>query len=165
MERDPYRRKHAYSANADRVRGSGTLFNGDASGGIFTIQGETSNSGSLGTNELAIVNGTGSLIDANVFNGERGLTLNVDPRTIGGLINLGTMRASNGGILLLNGNGGGAFDNSAGTIEALDGSQVQLANGASITGGILSTSGTGTFLNLNTTTLTNLTNRGRFRCQ
>ena len=38
--------------NAARVRGTGTLFNGGTGGEAFTIQGETSNSGSLGTNEL-----------------------------------------------------------------------------------------------------------------
>ena len=45
------------------------------------------------------------------------------------------MQASNGGILLLNGNGGGGFDNTEGTISALEGSQVQFSNGAAITGG------------------------------
>ena len=60
--------------NADRVRGTGTLFNGGANGGTFTIQGETSNSGSLGTNELGIVNRSGGLIDANVFNGTSALS-------------------------------------------------------------------------------------------
>lgn len=148
--------------NADRVRGTGMLFNGGASGEIFIIQGETSNSGSLGTNELAIVNRSGGIIDANVSAGETGLSLNVDPRATDGLINQGIMRASLGGILLLNGNGGGAFDNTAGTIEALDASEVQLTNGASVTGGILSTTGTGIIRNLNTTTLTTLTNAGAF---
>ena len=148
--------------NADRVRGTGTLFNGGPNGEAFTIQGETSNSGSLGTDELAIVNRSGGLIDANMFNDDGGLILNVDPRATDGLINQGIMRASQGGILLLNGNGGGAFDNTAGTIEALDGSQVQLTNGASVTGGLLSTTGTGTILNLNTATLTTLTNAGSF---
>ena len=51
------------------------------------------------------------------------------------------MEASNGGFLLLNGNGGGGFDNTGGTISALDGSQVQLTNGAAITGGTLTTVG------------------------
>ena len=98
------------------------------------------------------------MIDANIFNGTVGLSLNVDPRDIDGLINLGTMRASNGGILLLNGFGGGAFANTGGTISALDGSQVQLTDAASITGGVLSTSGTGTIHNLSAATLASLTN-------
>ena len=148
--------------NAARVRGTGTLFNGGSSGEAFTIQGETSNSGSIGTNELAIVNRSGGLIDANVFNGTVGLALVVDPRTIDGLINLGVMRASGGGILLFTGNGGGAFTNTGGTISALTGSEVQLTTGASITGGTLSTVGTGVLRNLNTATLTSLTNAGTF---
>jgi hypothetical protein len=81
--------------NAARVRGTGTLFVGGTDGGTYTIQGETSNSGSLGTNELAIVVRSGGLIDANVFN----LALVVDPGAAGGLMNLGLMRASAGGIL------------------------------------------------------------------
>ena len=148
--------------NAARVRGTGTLFNGGSSGEAFTIQGETSNSGSIGTNELAIVNRSGGLIDANVFNGTVGLALVVDPRTIDGLINLGVMRASGGGILLFTGNGGGGFTNTGGTISALTGSEVQLTSGASIIGGTLNTVGTGVLRNLNTATLTSLTNAGTF---
>ncbi len=140
-------------SNADRVRGSGILTNAGN-----TIQGETSNSGSLGNNEIGIVNQTGGVIDANV----PGLPLNVDPNSDPGLTNTGVMQASNGGILLLNGNGGGGFNNVGGTITALDGSQVQLANGAVITGGILSSVGTGAVHNVNTATLVSLTNSGTF---
>ena len=43
----------------------------------------------------------------------------------------------------LTGNGGGAFDNTSGTIEAQNGSTVRLVSGAAITGGTLTTSGTG----------------------
>ena len=138
--------------NAARLRGSGTL-----SLVQQTVQGETSNSGSLGTNEIGINVGTGGLIDANVS----GLILNVDPGAADGLTNAGLMRASNGGILLLNGNGGGGFQNNA-TISALTGSEVQLANGATITGGTLTTAGTGLFRTLNTGTLVSLTNAGNF---
>ncbi len=89
--------------NAARVRGTGTLFNGGAEGEAFTIQGETSNSGSLGTNELGIVNRSGGLINANVA----GLFLLVDPNATSGLTNTGIMQASAGGLLRLTGNGGG----------------------------------------------------------
>ena len=140
-------------SNADRVRGSGILTNAGN-----TIQGETSNSGSLGNNEIGIVNQTGGVIDANV----PGLPLNVDPNSEPGLTNTGIMQASNGGILLLNGNGGGGFNNVGGTITALDGSQVQFVNGAVITGGILSSFGTGAIHNVNTATLVSLTNAGTF---
>ena len=143
--------------NAARVSGTGTLFNGGAGGEAFTIQGETNNSGSLGVNQLTIVNRAGGLIDANVLN----LALEVDPGAAG-LMNLGLMRASNGGILFLTGNGGGTFDNSGGVIQALNGSQVQLGSGASVTGGTLATAGSGTIRNLNNATLNSLTNSGAF---
>ena len=96
--------------NADRILGSGILTNFNN-----TIEGET-HSGSLGNNGIGIVNQSGGLINANVS----GLTLNVDPDSTDGLVNQGTMEASNGGILLLNGNGGGSFTNS-GTIVASGG--------------------------------------------
>ena len=96
--------------NADRILGSGILTNFNN-----TIEGET-HSGSLGNNGIGIVNQAGGLINANVS----GLTLNVDPDSTDGLVNQGTMEASNGGILLLNGNGGGSFTNS-GTIVASGG--------------------------------------------
>ncbi len=145
--------------DAARIRGGGTLFIGGSGGEAFTIQGEANNSGSgLGANELTVVNRSGGLVDANVATN----TLNVDPGS-GGLTNQGVLRASNGGFLLLNGNGGGAFSNTGGTISALDGSEVQLTNGASITGGILNTVGTGLIRTLNSASLTDLTNAGALR--
>ena len=140
-------------SNADRVRGSGILTNVDN-----TIQGETSNSGSLGTNEIGIINQAGGSILANVS----GLILNVDPDGTDGLINHGTMNASNGGILQLNGSGGGAFTNTGATISALAGSELRLTNGVSITGGTLSAVGTGFIHSLNTVTLNSLTLSGSF---
>ncbi len=145
--------------NAARVRGAGTLFIGGSAGEAFTIQGEANNSGSgLGANELTVVVRSGGLVDANVQAG----VLNVDPGS-GGLTNQGLMRASNGGLLLLNGNGGGGFDNSSGIISALNGSEVQLSNGVTISGGVLQTSGTGFFRTLNSAILSGLTNAGDFR--
>ena len=139
--------------NADRIRGSGTFI---IAGG--TIDGSTNTSGSFGNNEIGIVNQSGGVIDANV----PGLSLNVDPNSGLGLANTGVMQASNGGLLLLNGNGGGGVNNAGGTITALDGSQVQLINGIVISGGTLTTTGTGTINNLNTATLILLTNAGSF---
>ena len=122
-----------------------------------TIQGETNNSGSLGRNEIGIVNGAGGLIDANV----NGLFLLVDPDAANGLINLGIMQASNGGLLRL---GGGAFNNSGGVIQALNGSEVQILGGTSFMGGTLNTSVTGVIRTLgNSATFANLTNAGVFR--
>ena len=78
------------------------------------------------------------------------------------MINQGTIEASNGGILLLNGNGGGGVDNTGGMILALDGSTVQLTAGIVITGGTLNTIGSGTIHNISTATLDSLTNSGTF---
>jgi hypothetical protein len=96
---------------ADRIRGTGIFTNAGT-----TIEGETSNSGSLGADEIGIVNQAGGVISANVS----GLTLIVDPNAADGLVNQGTMQAVNGGNLLLSGNGGGIFINS-GTIKASGG--------------------------------------------
>ncbi len=139
--------------NADRVRGSGILTNAGN-----TIQGETSNSGSLGNNEIGIINQAGGLIDANVA----GLFLLVDPDSSDGLTNTGIMQASGGGLLRLTGNGSGDFNNSGGLIQALDGSEVQLTGGATINGGTLTTSGSGVIRNLGTATLNDVTNSGAF---
>ena len=59
------------------------------------------------------------------------------------------MQASNGGVLLLVGAGGGVFNNTGGMIRALDGSEVRLATGAEITGGTLASAGTGMIRILN----------------
>ena len=67
-------------ANADRIRGSGILTNAGN-----TIQGETSNSGSLGNNEIGISQPGRRPIDANVA----GLFLIVDPNSNDGLTNQG----------------------------------------------------------------------------
>ena len=113
--------------NADRIRGSGTFTNVDN-----TIQGETSNSSSsFGLNEIGIVNQVAGVIDANVS----GLGLDLDPNAAVGLTNQGILRASNGGILRLSGNGGGGFNNS-GTIEARSGGAVQFQ------GAVVTSSGT-----------------------
>ncbi len=96
---------------ADRIRGTGIFTNAGT-----TIEGETSNAGSLGADEIGIVNQAGGVISANVS----GLTLIVDPNATDGLVNQGTMQAINGGNLLLSGNGGGTFTNS-GTIKASGG--------------------------------------------
>ena len=139
--------------NYDRVYGSGILTNVDN-----TIQGYTNNTSySLGLDQIGIINQAAGVIDANVA----GLTLFVNPNAANGLVNQGVMRASNGGILYLDGGGGGGFTNN-GTIIALDGSQVQLVNGAVITGGLFTTAGTGVIETVNNSTLVSLTNAGAF---
>ena len=135
--------------SADRIRGGGTLTNNS------TIQGETS-SGSIGANELSVTNSASGLINANVS----GASLIVDPVAgTGTFINAGNLRASGGGILQLTGSGGGTFNNAGGTIQAQNASSVALVGSVSVTGGTLTTAGTGT-INTTNATLVGLTNAG-----
>jgi hypothetical protein len=108
-----------------RVLGSGRLTNGIA----HRIEGR----GSLGTNAIAITNN--GLVTANIS----GATLWVDPaNTADAFVNTGTLRAENGGILNLTGNGFGAFTNTGALIEATGASSVvQLLTGVNITGGTI----------------------------
>ncbi|MCP3999373.1 MAG: hypothetical protein GY727_00460, partial [Gammaproteobacteria bacterium] len=102
--------------------------------------------GQLGVNLMALTNhGT---VDANL----NGVTMTVDPNA-SGAINTGTMQASNGGTLTLK---TADYTNTGGTIQALDGSLVELS-GASITDGILHTAGTGVIRNVNSATLEDVT--------
>jgi hypothetical protein len=57
-----------------------------------------------------------------------------------GVVNTGTLRATDGATMRL---AGGSFDNTGGVIEALNGSLIELHDGASITGGQLRSVGTG----------------------
>ncbi len=134
--------------SANRIAGNGTLVNT----ATHTIEG----GGNIGANVIGI-NNLG-LIRANVA----GNTMTIDPSAAGGLINTGTMRAENGGTLLLTGTGGGSFDNTGGSISALAGSSVRMTASLDITGGTLSTAGDGS-LSVDggqTVFLTNLTNAG-----
>ncbi|WP_375392976.1 beta strand repeat-containing protein, partial [uncultured Sphingomonas sp.] len=117
-----------------------------------TVQGR----GEVGFDQTYVVNN--GLITANVSGG----TLYVDPYTgSGGIsgaqltptaeansvwVNNGTMQATNGGQLHVN---GGRYDNSAGTIRALAGSTVYLDNDARIIGGTLSSTGSGQLFSTN----------------
>ena len=94
--------------------------------------------GNVGGNTMSFVNQSKGLIDANQLD----LILNVDPDA-SGFVNDGTMQASNGGILRIDGFGGGTFDNTNGTIQALAGSELQLAANATIIGGIVRSEGDG----------------------
>ena len=120
-----------------------------------TIEGE----GRFGQNAIAVVNN--GLIDANVDGG----SLTLDPvASAFAFDNNATLRASNGGTLVLTGNGGGEFDNAGGTIEALADSEVQLTTNASVTGGTLDTVGNGVIRNNanQIAFLADLTNAGNF---
>ena len=123
-----------------------------------TIQGR----GAIGFDRLEVSNG--GLIDANDSTG----SLNLDPRATGlQFTNTGTMRASNGGQLTLDGTNGGQFLNTGGRIEAQNGSTVRLQSVASVVGGDLESFGTGTFVvgpNQNAE-LSNLRFNGNFRVE
>ncbi|HEX8680387.1 MAG TPA: hypothetical protein VF683_10530, partial [Chthoniobacterales bacterium] len=133
-----------------------------AGNGIFTNQSTVQGEGFVGANELTIVNQAGGVIQANVSG--RGLVL--DPvNGTGTFANQGLLRAINGGVLQLTGNGGGTFNNAGGTIRAEAGSEVQLFNSATVTGGTLATTGADALLrtlNGHTVTLDNLTIAGTY---
>ncbi len=118
--------------SAARFVGPGALINVDN-----TIQGDTSG-GSLGFKQLTVVNQAAGLIVATATNNAH---LILEPGA-GGMSNAGTLRATGGGTLDFNGDGTGVFTNT-GLIEALDKSAVLLRGGATLSGGLLSTAGTG----------------------
>ena len=139
---------------AARILGAGTLINVDN-----LIQGDTSGA-NLGYDEIAIVNQAAGVIDATAANGA---ALVLDPGA-GNLTNAGTLMASGGGTLVLSGYDVGVFTNT-GVIEALDKSQVQLAGGAMLSGGVLSTTGSGTILETGGATISDLTLQGTLDVQ
>ena len=121
-----------------------------------TIQGQ----GDIGNNGIAITNqGT---INANLS----GKTLTIDPANVtNAFINSGTLEASNGGTLVLSGNGGGSFSSTAGSfVKALDLSEVQLDGNVALATTTLSTTGSGVIRVVagQTASLTNVTNQGTF---
>lgn len=81
--------------------------------------------------------------------------LTVDPNVLG-VVNRGTLRAAAGGTLVLD---AGTFTNTGGVVEALDGSEVQLLQGAVIAGGEVRSSDGGVVLPAGGT-LTNVTTSG-----
>lgn len=135
---------------SSRISGAGAIFaNVDN-----TIQGQ----GGVGLGTIGLVNN--SLINANVPSATLAVQSNAQ-----GVTNTGTMQASNGGTLqLVAGFVSTPFNNTGGTIQALSGSTVNMA-GYTLTGGTLSTSGTGVFtiVPANNTILNNLTNAGTYQ--
>jgi hypothetical protein len=104
-----------------------------------TIQG----SGQIGVNQTTIVNN--GIIDANT---SAGMTISAGA---GGFTNNNIVEA-NDALLTLE----GSYTNTAATIQALTGGEVEFA-GATVTGGTLSSSGTGLIDFANTNTLSNVT--------
>ena len=114
---------------------------GDADGVLTNVDNTIQGKGQIGANRMNMINQ--SLINANDNTGS--ITLN--PRSTGDqFVNQGTLRASNGGALVLHGQSGGAFFNTGGVIEALDGSTVRLMSVANVTGGEMNASGSGHFV-------------------
>ncbi len=153
-----------YAPAATILSGTGTLVlsstNGQYTGNVDAAGGLTNNETITGAGQIDsgifINNGT---INANVS----GQTLLLDAFAAG-TSNTRIMEASGGGTLLFNGS---TWTNTGGTIEALTGSSVNLENSVSITGGTLTSSGTGS-INLLAGSfgyLTGLTNSGTFNAQ
>ncbi|MFZ0309907.1 MAG: hypothetical protein WAL89_17165, partial [Candidatus Sulfotelmatobacter sp.] len=152
-----------YAPAATILTGTGTLVLGstnnqytgnvDGAGGLTNDETITG-AGSINSG-IFVNNGT---INANVS----GQVLEIDALASG--TNTKTMEATNGGTLQLN---GVTFTNTGGTISAATGSAVELVNSTSITGGTLTTSGTGQiFLNNGSFGyLTGLTNSGTINAQ
>jgi hypothetical protein len=99
--------------------------------------------GNLASNNMHFTNATAGVVNANV----NGRVLFVDPISVTGpdMINDGLMTASNGGVLQFHGQFGGGITNT-GVISAQNGSNVQLLGTIGISGGTISTGGTGTIL-------------------
>jgi fibronectin-binding autotransporter adhesin len=101
-----------------------------------------------------------SLIDANVSGAQIELAGGIS------ITNTGTIQASNGGRLLLQGSSLGVpFNNSGGTIQALTGSTV-MVDAFAITGGTLASTGSGlfsTFAGSGNPSLSNLTNHADYQ--
>jgi fibronectin-binding autotransporter adhesin len=140
------------------LAGTGTMILGSngpnfiGGGGTLTNQILIEGTGTVGNGTLTLDNA--ATIDANVS----GRTLLVNPA--GTVTNTGTLEATNSGFLELQNS---TYNNTGGIITAAAGSTV-LLNSATITGGTISTSGTGVVETTlgGTATLNSLTNSGNF---
>ncbi len=80
----------------------------------------------------------------------------------GGLTNAGTLQASGGGTLNLIGGLSPPLNNTGGTIQALAGSFVHF-DGYNLSGGTLTTNGTGLLQSISSSSFSNFTNNGTFQ--
>lgn len=141
------------------LSGSGTVnlidpnakfWGASGTGSGLIIQQPVSGQGYLGFSTLGITNQ--SKISAS------GGTLTIQPNSATGLTNTGTMEATSGTTLdLIAGFSTTPFNNTGGTIEALDGGKVQL-NAGTFTGGTFTTTGTGSIQTLSV--MNSITNSG-----
>ena len=118
--------------------GAGNFFRGWSSGSTLTVQQPMSGGGSFGDSNVTITNQ--SIITAN--NPAANLVLSGNPA-----VNAGVLQASGGATLEIE----NTVNNTGGTITAQDGSTVLLDASGTISGGILTTSGTGAFSSQNAT--------------
>ena len=118
---------------------------------LINVDNTISGGASLGAGDLALTNH--ALIDANATG-----TLQIYPNA-GGVINTGTMQASDGGTLKLYGEN---CVNTGAVIQALDGSEVMLDD-VSVTEGTVSTSGTGIVTIHHQTILQDVQNTGNMQ--
>jgi hypothetical protein len=166
-----------FNASSATITGTGTLTLGNAAGtGIGVIDVGSSDTGTLTiasgtiTGNGNIGNGTLTLVNKGTINANGQITsgtLTVQPGS-GAMTNSGTMEATNGGTLILE----GTFNNSGGTIAALDESAatvdptVQLTAGTVINGGTLTTtavgSNSGIIEGTGAVTLNGITNTGTY---
>jgi hypothetical protein len=159
-------------SNSLTLSGSGTIdltsTNGQYSGNIYgtsgavlTTSSNIAGAGTVGNGELNFINS--GTINANLS----GQNLNVNPDTCATCTNTntGTLEATGGGTLTLT--NGTWTQTGAGKITAGTGSTVLLGSNVSITGGTLSTAGTGVIYDAanNDIFLTNVTNTGNFTLQ
>ncbi|MGI4880222.1 MAG: choice-of-anchor D domain-containing protein [Janthinobacterium lividum] len=132
---------------------------GDGGGGFIFGSGQTlRGSGDLGVNQAVLTNNglisadvatRGIDVDAAGGNGGVGAGTGVGTGTVAGMYNSGTMQATGGGTLSIE---GGLYENSvSGVIQALAGSIVSLNGDARIVGGTLKSVGTGAINASNTT--------------
>ncbi len=112
---------------------------GALSGILNNVDNVIEGNGQIGFNRLAVING--GTINAN----SAGQTLTLDPRNSDAeFTNNGTLRASDGGELVLSG-GTGRFLNTAGLIDADDASTVRIS-GSTVVGGSLQSTAAGRFV-------------------
>ena len=126
-----------------------------STGATLTIDQGISGVGNIGNGQLVLVNN--NTINANVS----GDTLILQPDASVAATNNKTLEATNGSTLELL---GGSWTNTTGTISAAAGSTVVLTDSVSITGGTLTTTGTGVIDNAvgQFVYLTNVTNSGTY---
>jgi hypothetical protein len=152
-----------YAPSATVLTGTGSLVL-TSSNGQYT--GNVDSAGGL-TNDETIA-GAG-LIDSGTFTNNGTVNANISGQNLQlqsftAATNTKTMEATNGGTMTFNGSN---WTNTNGTIEAQTGSAVNLTGSVSITGGTLTTSGTGVINALanNDVYLTSLTNAGTLNVQ